>query len=103
MPEQHVLCVIVSQLDRALIQHLPVREDVAQLRAPVTQDLAHQEPAMALVRLPATAQQRDAMLGCAAQNSVDGFVEGRLGGHPVVQGMTLGIELIFASGAPTEG
>lgn len=55
MPEQHVLCVIVSQLDRALDHHVPVWENVAQLRAPVTQDLAHQEPAMTLVWLSAAA------------------------------------------------
>jgi hypothetical protein len=58
---------------------------------------------MALARLSTAAQQRDAMLGCAAQNPVDGFVEGGLGGHPVVQGMAFGVELIFAPGTPTEG
>ena len=52
---------------------------------------------MALVRLPAAAQQRDAMLRCAPQNRVDRIVEGGLRGHPVVQGMAFGVELIFAS------
>ncbi len=102
MPEQHVLCVIVSQLHRALAQHIPVREYVAQLRAPFTQDLAHQEPAMALVWLPAAAQQRDAMLGHAAQDRLDRLAEGGLRGHPVVQGMTVGVELIFALRTTTE-
>jgi len=102
MPEQHVLCVIVSQLDRALGHHVPIREYVAQLGAPVTQDLAHQEPAMALVRRSAAAQQRDAMLGRAAQNPVDRFAEGGLRGHPVVQGMAVGVELIVAPRTPAE-
>jgi len=102
MPEQHVLCVIVSQLHRALAQHVPVREYVAQLRATITQDLAHQEPAMTLVWLPATAQQRDAMPGRAAQDRVDRLAEGELRGHPAVQGMTVGVELIFAPRTPAE-
>lgn len=42
------------------------------------------------------------MLGCAAQNSVDRFAEGGLGGHPVVQGMTFDVDLIFAPGSPAE-
>lgn len=102
MPEQHVLCLIVSQLHHVLGQHVPVREDVAQLGAPVTEDLAHKEPAMAIARLSAAAQQRYAMLGCAVQNPVDRFAEDGLRGHPVVQGMAFGIELIFAPGAPAE-
>jgi hypothetical protein len=102
MPEQHVLCVIISQLDCTLAQHFPVREDVAQFRAPFTQDLAYQEPAMALVRLSAAAQQRDAMLGCAAQNPVDRVAERRLHGHPVIQRVTVGVELIFAPWSPTQ-
>jgi hypothetical protein len=61
MPEQHVLRVVVSRLDRALAQHVAVREDVAQLGAPIAEDLANQEPAMAVIWLPATAQQRHAM------------------------------------------
>lgn len=57
---------------------------------------------MALVRCSAAAQQRDAMLGCAPQDPVDRVAEGGLHGHPVVQGMAFGVELIFASGTPPE-
>lgn len=102
MPEQHVLCVIVAQLHRALAQHVPIGEDVAQRHPPVTQDLAHQKSAMALVWLPAAAQQRDATLGRSAQNPVDGLAECGLGGHPVIQGMAVGVELIFTLGTPAE-
>ena len=57
---------------------------------------------MALMRLPAAAQQRDAMPRRAAQDRVDRLVEGGLHGHPVVQGMTVGVELIFALRTPAE-
>jgi len=57
---------------------------------------------MALVRCSAAAQQRDAMLRCASQDPVDRVAEGGLCGHPVVQGMTFGVELIFPPGTPAE-
>jgi hypothetical protein len=102
MPEQHVLCVIVSQLDRALGRHVPARKYVTQLRAPVTQDFSDQEPAMALVWLSAAAQQRDALLRCAAQNPIDRVAEGGLHRHPVVQRVAVSVELIFTPGSPAE-
>jgi hypothetical protein len=102
MPEQHVLCVIVSQVDRQLGRHVPIREDVAQLRAPITQDFAHQEPAMAIMWLSAAAQQRDTPLRCAAQHLVDRITEGGLHRHLVVQSVTLGVELIFTPWSPAE-
>jgi hypothetical protein len=102
MPEQHVLCVILSQLDRALGRRVSAREDMTQLRASVAQDFSDQEPAMALVWLSAAAQQRDALLRCATQKPIDRVAEGGFHRHPVVQRVAIGVELIFTPGTPAE-
>ncbi|HTR73547.1 MAG TPA: hypothetical protein VMG80_08115 [Solirubrobacteraceae bacterium] len=102
MPEQHFLCVIVSQLDRVLDHHLAIRKDVMQLGASIAQDLPHQDPTMTLVRPSAATQQRDAMLRSATQNPVDRGVEDRLHGHPVVQRMAVGVELVLAARTPAK-
>lgn len=57
---------------------------------------------MALVWLSAAAQQRDAILRRAPQDPVDRVAESGLRGHPVVQGMTFGVELVCSLGTSAE-
>ncbi len=57
---------------------------------------------MAVVWLSTAAQQRDAMLVCTTQDPVDRIAERRLHRHPVVQRVTIGVELIFVPGSPAQ-
>jgi len=57
---------------------------------------------MAFVRLAAAAQQREAMLGRAAEELVDRLREGGLPGHLVVEGVAFGVELVSALWPPAE-
>jgi hypothetical protein len=54
---------------------------VAQLRAVIAQNLADQEPAVTLLRLAATTQQRDTVLSSALQDPTNRSNESGLLGH----------------------
>lgn len=57
---------------------------------------------MTLVWLPAAAQQRDALLRCAAQKPINRVAESGLHRHLVVQRVALSVELISVPGSPAE-
>jgi len=69
---------------------------VAQLRAVIAQNLADQEPAVALLRLAATTQQRDAVLSSALQDPTNRGNESGLLSHLRVQRVPVSIEVLLA-------
>ena len=84
------------QRDHLLIQQAPVRQDVAQLSAVIAQDLADQQPAMAVARLSTAAHESKPMLRRSTQELMDRILEGRLLGHIAIERMTFLIKVLVA-------
>jgi hypothetical protein len=61
-----------------------VGKDVAELHSVIGQDLADEQPAMALTRLALAAQQRDPVLATADQQAPHGRLESGLLCHAVI-------------------
>jgi len=61
-----------------------IREDMTECHPAVSQDLADEQPAVALARLPLAAKQRDPMLTSTAQEALNCHLESWLLGHAVV-------------------
>jgi hypothetical protein len=61
-----------------------IREDMTEFHPVVSQDLADEQPAVALARLPLATKQRDSMLSSTAREALNRHLEPWLLGHAVV-------------------
>lgn len=103
MPKQRVRRGIPTERNGCLSLDFSVGQYVAQLSPSIAENTADQKPAMAVARLTAAAHQREAMPARALQQAVYGVFEGGLPGHPVIEGVAFGVELVVALRATPEG
>jgi len=66
-----------------------IREDMTECHPVVSQDLADEQPAVAIARLALAAKQRDPMLSSTAQEALNRHLEPWLLGHAVVASMAV--------------
>ena len=72
-----------------------VREDMTELHPVVSQDLADQQPAVALAWLALAAKQRDPMLPSTAQEALKGRLEPCLLGHAVLTSVAILVVMLL--------
>src|SRR6202022_1543483 len=89
------LLVVVGQRHGELGPDRPVRKDMPQFDALITQDLANEESTVAVVWIPLAADQGDAVAMRASGEAVDGRFEGPLLGHRSVQRVALGVVVLL--------
>ena len=73
-----------------------IREDMTEHHPVVHQDLADEQPAVALARLPLAAKQRDSVLASTAQQALNRHLEPWLLGHAVVASVAVLVVIVLA-------
>ncbi len=75
---------------------------MAELDAALGENLADEQPPVALVGLTLAAEQRDAMLVAAAADACDGFLKRRCARHPVIESVSALVVVIGLPGPTPE-
>jgi hypothetical protein len=92
--EQRALARRISKLNGALDRHRTVWKDVSKLSPVIGEHPAHEQPTMAVARLPFAADQGKAVRARALEQALDGGAELRLLGHRAVEGVPLGVVML---------